>query len=98
MHLMFDSLPAQTRTLRSLVGPLAIQHPAAAQGPPLTFGMHADVFLWECQLSRADYLTVLQARLYSPNACAFGYTLHRELGWAQDDGEDLWEYLELPLL
>ncbi len=97
MQMMFAYLPHQTRALRSLVGPLPIQDPAAARAP-ITFGTHADAFLRDRELACADYLTVLQGRLYSPNARAFGYVLHHELGWRQEDGEDLWPYLELPLL
>ncbi|KAI0713884.1 hypothetical protein C8Q76DRAFT_796802 [Earliella scabrosa] len=98
MRMMFDSLPMETRALRSLVGPLACQDPAAASAPPLTFGQRADAFLRERELSPAQYLAVLQARLYSMHGRAFGYALHRELGWPKADGEQLWDYLELPLL
>ena len=95
---MFDYLPAETRALRSLVRPLASQDPGVSNGAPLTFGERADVFLRERELRPSDYLVVLQARLYSVHARAFGYALHRELGWPQEDGEELWVYLELPLL
>ncbi|KAI0705682.1 hypothetical protein C8Q76DRAFT_801414 [Earliella scabrosa] len=98
MRLMFDSLPAETRALRSLVGPLPCQDPAASGAPPLTFGQRADALLRERNLSAAEYLTVLQACLYSVNARAFGYALHRELDWVQEDGEELWHWLEIPLL
>ena len=98
MRMMFDSLPNETRALRSLVTPLECQDPAAAGAPPLTFGEHADVFLRDRRLAPADYLVVLQARLYSINARAFGYALHRHLQWEQEEGEELWDYLELPVV
>ena len=98
MRLVFDSLPAETRALRSLVGPLASQDPGAVTAPPLTFGQRADAFLRDRGLSPAQYLTVLQARLYSVNGRAFGYTLNRELGWPKEDGEELWSCLEIPVL
>ncbi|KAI0753042.1 hypothetical protein C8Q80DRAFT_1342386 [Daedaleopsis nitida] len=98
MRMMFDTLPVETRALRSLVGPLGWHDPRAVGQAPLTFGQQANEFLRARDLPHNMYITVLQARLYSVHGKAFGYALHRELGWPVEDGEELWGYLELPVL
>ena len=94
--MMFDALPKGTEALRAVIRPLPSQDPVGPTYPAVSLGPRADAYLEDFDVDPDFYLTLLRARLYSLNKRAFALTLAKDLGWKEDDADELWELIDIP--
>ncbi|KAI0739798.1 hypothetical protein C8Q80DRAFT_1274816 [Daedaleopsis nitida] len=91
--------PLEIQILHQIIRPLLLPGLSISQvanaGPAISFGQEADDMLTMRNVSDANLLKILRARVYADDYPSFSKQMGLALGWSPYDSYDLWKAMKL---